>query len=260
MRLYKIKAIMYSDFLVLKNSKWKLAEYFYIPVTTIIIWALFLASVQNVALQTGLIVLVVNIFWNFALVGQMAVNQEMNEDVWSGSFRQIIATGISEFEYLFARLFYSVVMTSLIAGVMFVMSLYVFNISIIAQQTAALAVFSVATVFASLGMAILLAATIITVGREYNFLAWTALQIFILLSAPFYPISVFPEAIQPVAAVMPYTSVFEGVRSMVITGTASSTHVNSSLAAAFAYFFISLPIYWYAFRRARKTGGLIRFS
>src|SRR3989338_333191 len=101
MRLYKIKAIVYSDFLVLKNSKWKLAEYFYIPVTTIIIWALFLASVQNVALQTGLIVLVVNIFWNFALVGQMAVNQEMNEDVWSGSFRQIIATGISEFEYLF---------------------------------------------------------------------------------------------------------------------------------------------------------------
>lgn len=260
MKLYKIKALMYSDFLVLKNSKWKLAEFFYIPLTTAVIWALFLSSVQDMALQTGLIVLMINIFWNFAWVGQSAVNMEMNEDVWSGSFRQIIATGISEFEYLFARLMYSLIITTAVAAAMFLMSLYIFNVAIIATKAVPILMLSAATIIASLGMAIFIAAVIITVGREYNFLAWIALQIFVLLSAPFYPITVFPESIQPVAAVMPYTAVFEGVRTLVGTGSVSSSQISSALLAAGAYFVFSLPLYWYAFKRARKNGGLVRMS
>ncbi|MBI4018528.1 MAG: ABC transporter permease [Candidatus Aenigmarchaeota archaeon] len=260
MRLYKIRAMLHSDFIVLTNSKWRLIEHLYLPITSLIIWALFSASVKGFAAEAGLIILMVNIFWSFAYISQAAVSQELNEEIWSGSFKQIISTGITEFEYLFARMVLSLAVTTLIAGLMFGITLFFFNVSLIAEKSLLITAFLGATFLASLGMATLVAAAMLTLGREYSFLSWSALQMFILLSAPFYPVSIFPGAVQVIAAAMPYTNVFEGMRTLITSGSVPLHYVTNSWLIAAAYFVLSLPIYRYAFRRARKTGALVRLT
>ena len=98
MKWHKIAALMYVDFLLIKNSKWRLIEAFYFPLTTVLIYGLFALSVQSHALEAGLIVLVVNIMWAFAQIAQSHVNLAINEDSWSGSLKQIFISGISDFE------------------------------------------------------------------------------------------------------------------------------------------------------------------
>src|SRR3989344_2920331 len=238
MKFYKIAALMYADFMLLRNSKWRVVEYFYFPFTSVLIWGLFSVFVRAYALEAGLMVLAVNILWTFAYLAQSHANMQINEDSWSGSLKQIIIT-------LFVLAF------------LLVFSSTVFGLTVVAAQWPVFVVLIGATLLSSIGLSIFVAGAMVALGREYGFLAWTILQIFIVLSAPFYPITVFPEFIRPIVAAMPYTYIFEATRN-VIQNTINMDVVMGGLYVAIIYFAISLPFYKYIFRKAREKGWLVR--
>lgn len=259
MRWYKIRALMYADSMLLRNTKWRIIEYFYFPISTILIYGFFALFVNNFAPEAGLIVLIVNVLWTFAQVCQSSVNQSMNEDSWSGSLKQIIITGISDFEYITARVMTSIIISIGVLILIVLMSVLLFGITIFVAQWQVFTILIASILVASIGLSILVAGAMIALGREYSFLAWSAMSLFILLSAPFYPVSLFPEAIKPVAYVMPYTNIFEATRS-VIAGSVDMQSVAAGIYVAVAYFLASLPLYKFVFRRAREKGWLVRLS
>ena len=259
MRLYKIKALMYSDFMLIRNTKWKLFEFIYFPLTTILIWGLFSIYIKGYALQAGVIVLAVNILWNFAQVAQSHADMQINEDSWSGSLKQIIISGVSDFEYIASRVFSGAILSFAILALMLLMSLTFFDFSVVFNNPAAFSVIIVSTLIASMGLSIITAGAMIALGKEYGFLAWTILQVFILLSAPFYPVSVFPEFMRPIVSAMPFTNVFEATRN-IIQNNLNWSVVMNSVYVSVAYFIISLPFYRYIFKKARERGWLVRLS
>src|SRR3989344_8571813 len=145
MKLYKIAALLYYDILVFKNSRWKIVEVVYFPVTTILIWGLFSLFVKDMAVEAGLVVLVVNIFWNFAYIAQSSVNMQMNDDTWSGSLKQILITGITEFEYLTARMIFAIIISIGIMLLMLGISYYVFGLSLIVTNASDILILSALT-------------------------------------------------------------------------------------------------------------------
>ncbi len=258
MKAYKILALIYLDFMLFRNAKWKLMEFFYFPITTVVIWGLFSIFVKDLALEAGIIVLVVNIYWTFAYLAQSTVNMQMNEDYWSGSIKQILITGVSEFEYLIARIISSSISSVFVMAIMLLISYYAFGLAMVSTNFYSIILLSALTMVASIALAIFVAATIFFAGIEYGFLGWTILQIFMLLSAPFYPVSIFPETVQTIAWAMPFTGVFENVRHIVSTGSISVQLLNASAITSFVYLLLSLPVYYFVFRYAKKSGKLIR--
>lgn len=260
MKWHKVAALMYHDFRTFANTKYRLVETFYFPITTVVIWGLFSLFVESFAVEAGLIVLVINIFWSFAQIAQSNSNMLMNEDTWSGSLKHLFVSGISKMEYVVARLISSAMVAVMIVAILFVMSIYVFKLSLVVTHFPLIAYFTVLTLVASLGLAVVVAGLILVFGRDYSFLAWTFLQIFVLLSAPFYPVSIFPGAVQIIAWGMPFTYVFEGMRALIASGVvADALLVNGAIAAA-AYFVLSFPFYVLAFRRSQRSGTLARMS
>ena len=83
---------------------------------------------------------------------------------------------------------------------------------------------------------------------------------FVLFSAPFYPVTVFPPLLQAFAKLMPYTATFENTRSFVLTGGIDYSLLAEGLIVSFAYLAAAVPLYFYAFRRARKTGYIVRMG
>src|SRR3989338_2233355 len=104
MKINRIIALIYYDILVFSRAKWRVVEMFYFPITTVIMWGLFSTYMKSFALDAGLIVLVLNIFWNFAVVAQSNTNMQIMDDSWSGSIKQLLISGIKESEYIFARI------------------------------------------------------------------------------------------------------------------------------------------------------------
>ena len=260
MKLHKVLALMYHDALVFSRAKWRIMEMFYFPITTIIIWGLFSVYVKSFALEAGLIVLALNIFWNFAVVAQSNTNMQMMDDSWSGSIKQMFVSGIREAEYLFARVLFTVVISLLLLAILLLISFYVFDFRMIFSRFDITAALALSTLIASVAMSVLIAALIINTGKEYGFLSWTLLQVFVLLSAPFYPVTIFPPLLQLVSRAMPYTATFENARSFVLTGSINSGLLIEGFIISVAYLAVAVPIYFYAFRRARKTGYILRLG
>ena len=259
MKWHKIFALLYRDMLIFSRVKWRLAETFYFPITTIIIWGFFAIYMRSFAVEAGLMVLALNIFWNFAYIAQSNTNMQMMDDTWSGSLKQIFFTGIQEFEYLFARIIFSIIISLVVLIALITISL-LFGLSVIATNLGIISLLMFGTLLSSVAMSVLIASILISMGKEYGFLAWTLLQLFILLSAPFFSVDVFPGPIKAISAVMPYTAIFENARNLVLDGVINYGLLVKGMGISLAYLLLSLPLYKFAFYRARKTGYLVKIS
>jgi ABC-2 type transport system permease protein len=248
---------MFRDMKIFTRSKWRFVQFFYFPVTTVIIWGLFAIFARSFSPEAGLMVLAVNIFWSFSYLAQSTTNMQINEDHWSGSFRQVMSSGFTEFEYIFARIITSSLVSVLIMLVMLSISM-LFGLTMLAEHGWLVFVLSSISLLGSVALSIIVAALILLFGREYSFLAWTILQVFILLSAPLYPLEILPDALKYIALVMPFTNIFAGVRELISTGGISPSLLANGFGVALVYLAVSIPLYYYSFRRAQMNGMLAR--
>jgi ABC-2 type transport system permease protein len=259
MRWYKIDALMKRDLKILRRSKFRLVELFYFPLTTIVIWGFFSIFTREVSIETGIMVLAVNVFWSFAHLSQFTVNIQMNQDFWSGSFRQVMASGFTRFEYIFARILSSTISSIGVMVYMLVIASF-FGLTIFFSQPGITIALAGITLLGSISLAIVVSALILYLGREYAFLAWTLIEGFILLSAPVYSVDILPPVLQQVAYVMPFTHIFIGVRQLISTGTMDLLLLQMGLLIVLVYLVVSIPIYFYSFKRATKNGTLSRMD
>ena len=254
MRWMKIKALMYRDSITVRRVKFRIMELVYFPITTIIIWGMFAVYARQLAVEAGLIVLIINIFWAFAHLAQSTTNVMMMEDIWSGSLKQILLTGISEFEYIIARMLTSAISSTIVVLVLISLAL-LFGINFFRVDMIFLILI---TLLGSMALAVIVAATIFRLGREYSFLVWSAIQLFIMFSAPFFPKEMFPKAILYISYVMPFTAVFEAARAFSTTGAFAPHLLWWGLAVCAGYFVIAWPMFALSFRSAKKNGTLAR--
>lgn len=251
--------MVYRDFLIMTRLRWKIADTFYLPITTILIYGMFSIYSRSFAVEAGLLLLVANIYWAFALLSQSTTNHSMMEDVWSGSLKQLFFSGVTEFEYLFSRIISTAIVSAFVMALMLTLSIF-FGFALTLSNIPIFIWFAVITFVASIALAIFVASFIFVMGREYGFLSWASMQMFVLLSAPFFPVETFPPVLQQVSQLMPFTNIFTGIRLFIETGAVQSSFLVNGTIIAFAYLAISLPLYKLAFKRAKKTGQLVRMS
>jgi len=256
MKIENIKAIIWNDLCVLKRVKWRLIELIYFPLSMILIWGMFALYNKNTAPEAGMIVLMVNLFWIFSMLVQQQGNILMMEDLWSSNIRNLLTAGITEFEYLTAKLTMSTILATIVGtGVLFIAN--AFGAPLLANLTLVLKLAGIALI-GSIAIAIMIAGTVIRVGKEYAFLSWTVLEALIFLSAPFYSREIFPTAIRWITEIMPFTYLFQTARTM--TGTPDTSMMMYALIVVIVYLLISIPYFKWSYNRARKTGMLARIS
>jgi ABC-2 type transport system permease protein len=76
-------------------------------------------------------------------------------------------------------------------------------------------------------------------------------------SAVFYPISVLPRALQPVALALPSAHVFEGMRAIILTGIIRWDHLAAAFALNAVWLAGAAVLFARQFRQARLRGALI---
>src|SRR3989338_920802 len=155
MKLNRIKALIYRDSLILTRAKWRIVETIYFPVTTILIWGFFALYSETIAVQAGLIVLIVNIFWNFAYIAQSTANMQIMEDIWAGSLKQLFLSGITEFDYIIARLVTATIMSLIVMALILGISFF-FTPSIFLKP-GELAILTLVTLIGSMALSVIIA-------------------------------------------------------------------------------------------------------
>jgi len=259
MNLNRIIALLKRDNAIMNRSKWRWVELFYFPLSSLLIWGFFSIFAREFAAQIAFTILIVQIYFEFAYLAQGVANQQMMEDVWTGSFKELMLTPITPMEYMFSRIIHSGIRSVATLAILIFGAFAFFQVNLIVDNLFFFLILAGLTFFASATIAIIVASLILFLGREYGFLSWSSIQLFILLSAPFYPITVFPGALQYVSYIMPYTWIFEAIKQFVATEIICSVCMEYSLISNIGYLIFSLPLFLYAFNRAIRTGALARF-
>ncbi|MCX6708217.1 MAG: ABC transporter permease [Candidatus Woesearchaeota archaeon] len=258
MKLNNIISLIKNDAVVIKRVKWRLLEITYFPLTSVLIWGLFSLQSKQYAIQAGLIVLVVNMFWSFCQLAQQQANILIMEDLWSFNIKHILVSGVSEFEYIIAKLVTSTTI-AIVIGTMLLIVANAFGAPLLANIKIVAMLAGIA-LLGSLALSIVIAGTILLVGREYGFLSWSILQLFIFFSAPFYSPTLFPEAIRWITKIMPFTHIFEAARAIATNAPVANSTLWHALFITTTYFCLAWPYYAWAIRHAKKSGMMSRIA
>jgi ABC-2 type transport system permease protein len=95
-------------------------------------------------------------------------------------------------------------------------------------------------------------------GMGAESLAWTIMFLLLPLTCVYYPVSVLPAWLQPVAWLLPPTYVFEGMRALLINQVFRADLMLWAFALNAAYFVIAVIGFLALLRSARTVGTLMQ--
>jgi ABC-2 type transport system permease protein len=110
-----------------------------------------------------------------------------------------------------------------------------------------------------MGWAVALAVTalILRHGAGAEPLAWSVLFGLTPFAAVFYPVSVLPGWLQPIAMMVPAAHVFEGMRAALLEGTIAWGHLAAALGLNLVWLAAAGALFLRQFQVARERGALL---
>ena len=87
-------------------------------------------------------------------------------------------------------------------------------------------------------------------------LAWFLIFAFAPLSCIYYPVSILPDWLEPVAFALPSAHVFEGMRALMVDGVFRGDHMVRAVLLNLAYLGAGIATFLAFFRIARTRGLL----
>ena len=241
----------------------RLVELIFWPLVDLLVWGFLTIYLQKQAASgfpTTITFLIGGmILWDVLFRSQQGVAISFLEDVWTRNLLNVFVAPVRTVEYVAATCLVGVLRVGVTLLVLAVVATLAYGFHLADLGFALLPFLANLLLFGwSLGM--VSTALIMRWGQAAESLAW-AVPFFIQpLAAVFYPVSVLPAWLQPIAKALPCTPIFEGMRT-VLAGQAAPW---GQVQAAFILNLVwgSLAAWFFAanLRYVRKAGLLVKVA
>jgi ABC-2 type transport system permease protein len=258
--LRRIWGMIYRHLALYRGSWPRLLELAYWPVLQMCIWgftASYLAARMGspVAIAAGTLLGGV-LLWEVALRSQMGVAISFLEELWSRNLGHVFVSPLRPWELVAAligmsmiRVFVGVTPAILLAWV-----LYAFNLFALGPI---LILFFINLMVMGWWVSLGVVSLILRHGAGAEALAWSVLFGLTPFSAVFYPVSVLPAWVRPIALALPSTHVFEGMRAALLTGIIRWDHMAWAFGLNALWLIAAVAVFAQQFRQARVRGALL---
>ena len=260
MALRRIWGLMYRHLALYRRSWPRLLELTYWPTLQMCIWgftASFIASRIGVQGQVAAGILLGGVLlWEVALRSQMGVAISFLEEIWSRNLGHVFVSPLRPWELVAALLAMSAIRMSIgvVPAVLLAWALYAFNLFSLGWV---LVLFAINLMAMGWWIALGVVSLILRHGAGAEALAWSVLFGITPFAAVFYPVSILPAALQPVALALPAAHVFEGMRAVLETGTIRWDHLAWAFGLNLAWAVAATVLFARQFRAARTSGALL---
>jgi ABC-2 type transport system permease protein len=256
----RVLAVVQRDLYALRRSVMRILEIVYWPLVELVIWgyvSLYLQERRVPAVVAGLLGGV--LLWQVMFRSQGEVSIAFMEDVWSRNLLNVFASPLTKVEYLLGMIAFGFVKLLGATALMGALAFLFWGFGLFSLGPA-LVPFVFLLLVMGWALGIFTVGVILRYGHSAEIVAWALSFAFQPFAAVFYPVAILPGPMQAVAALVPASHVFEGMRS-VIAGHGIDT---AALAAAAGLDLLYLAGAIWFFQRmlatARRTGGLARFA
>jgi ABC-2 type transport system permease protein len=258
--LRRIWGLMYRHLALYRRSWPRLLELAYWPTLQMCIWgftASFFASRigSSSTVVLGMLLGAV-LLWEVALRSQMGVAISFLEEIWSRNLGHVFVSPLRPWELVAALIGMSVIrMTAgVLPAVLLAWALYSFNLF---SMGPVLILFAANLMVMGWAVSLGVVSLILRHGAGAEALAWSVLFGLTPFSAVFYPVSILPGWVQPVALALPSAHVFEGMRTAMTSGRVDFGELIWAIGLNIVWMAGAILLFSRQFRAARTRGALL---
>jgi len=199
------------------------------------------------------------LLWDVLFRGQLGVSLTFTEEVYARNLGNLFVAPLSQGEFMLGQLTMSVLRTLIGVGGACVAAWLFFHYAIFSLGFPLVAFFVLLIAFGwAIGLAV--SAMIMRWGLGAEELAWAAIFLFAPVSGVYYPIAVLPGWLQAIAAAIPSSYVFEGMRAVLVEGEVRVDLLAKAAALDVAYLALGALLFAAAIRHARRHGKLLQMG
>lgn len=258
--LRRIWGLIYRHLALYRRSWPRVMEMIYWPALQMCIWGFtarfFSARMGSAGAVAFGILLGGVLLWEVSVRSQTGVAISFLEEIWSRNLGHVFVSPLRPWEMLVGLIAVSVlrVAIGLTPAILLAWGLYAFNLFALGPV---LVLFVANLMVMGWSVALAVVSLVLRHGAGAEALAWTVLFALTPFSAVYYPVSVLPRALQPVALAIPSSHVFEGLRALLTQGSLSWSHLAWAAGLNVVWLAVACGVFAVQFRAARTRGALL---
>ena len=265
MSFSRIYSIFIRYWFLVKSNPTRLASIFLWILVDIIQWGFiskYLGTFGAATFSFVTVILGAIILWEFTSRIQQGIMTVFLEDIWSQNFINFFASPLKIGEYLSGLIMTSIVTSLLGFLLMVLLAGLVFGYNFFKLGLLIFPFIAILFIF-GMAMGIFISAVIFRLGPTAEWIGWPIPLVLSIFSGVFYPIATLPIGLQVIAKLIPASYVFESLRTIITTGSfSSSVGLNLIIGGllALVYLFVMYKFFIKIYQHNLKTGNLARFS
>ncbi len=257
-----IKALIIKYGFICSRNTFRAMDVFFWPVMDLLVWgflSVYMLKVSKAVPSLVTFLIAAIILWNVLYRAQQVVTVSFLDDVWSRNVLNIFAAPIRPCEYVAAACIMGLLQASVVVVLLGVLAavMYSFNVLVLGFSFGALFI-NLLLMGWSLGL--ITTGVILRFGPPAEALAWAVPFLMQPVSAVFYPVSVLPGWLQPLAFCVPASHVFEGMRQLLSTGQLDVHRIWCAAGLNIVYMLSAGMLFNFYFEEARKKGYLAKYG
>jgi ABC-2 type transport system permease protein len=258
----RVYAMVLRYMYLLLGSWPRIIELIYWPSVQVILWGLisqFLRTNSSFIAQAGGVLIAGVLLWDVLFRAQLGVAVSFLEEVWARNLGQLFVTPLRPYELMTALATMSLIRTLIGTIPASLLAIPLYSYSIFDMGLPLIAFFVNLMVFGwAIGLAV--SGCILRYGLGAENLAWLAIFALAPLSGVYYPISILPHWLQPVAWALPSSYVFEGMRAVLFQHVFRTDLLWHAVALNVLYMALGAIVFLIYFGIVRRRGLLLQMG
>jgi ABC-2 type transport system permease protein len=260
--LRRIGSLVARYMYLLRSSGVRLIELIYWPFLQMLTWGFlqkYLAGTQGpLAMAAGVLIGSV-LLWDILFRSKIGFSTTFIEEMWSRNLGNLLTSPLRPTELIAALSAWSIIRLSVGMIPVAIAAHWIFGFNLLDLGLPLVAFFAV-LVLTSWALGLIAAGIILRYGLGAEELAWSMAFLLLPLCCVYYPVSVLPNWLQPIALALPPTHVFEGMRSILLHGVFDASQLWWALGLNAIYLIVGYLVFTWFLRSARENGTLLRLG
>jgi ABC-2 type transport system permease protein len=247
---------------LLRSSGVRIIELIYWPFLQMLTWGFlqkYLADTTSpLAMGAGVLIGSV-LLWDILFRSKIGFSTTFIEEMWSRNLGNLLISPLRPLELVAALSVWSIIRLCVgMIPVAFAAYLF-FGFNLLGLGLPLVAFFAV-LVLTSWSLGLISAGVILRYGLGAEELAWSLAFLLLPLCCVYYPVSVLPDWLQPIALALPPTHVFEGMRSILLHNTFDVKELWWAAGLNVVYLVAGYLTFSWFLGSARENGTLVQLG
>lgn len=239
-----------------RHSWDRVTDMFYWPAMDILLWGLtsaWIVQATDAPADVVLVLLTALVYWQVVWRSQYEITVNLLEELWSENLVNLFGSPLSIYEWMTASMILGIVKMILTIIFALVLVWLLYGVSILAIGLMAVP-FIVVLLASGWWIGFIIAGIIVRHGTRIQTLAWSGVYLLAPFSAIYYPVAVLPEWAQKIAAIIPMSYVFEGMRQALYQGTFNARYLAISTGLTVIYIVMAGGFFVGQFKKRQERG------